>query len=306
MKTNDIYIQLNITNSFYSRVVKRLLDFSLSLTAILVLSVALIIIYFLTFLFLGRPVIYKQLRPGKDHKTFCIYKFRSMTNKKDENGKLLPDEQRITAFGKFLRKTSLDELPQLFNILKGDMSFVGPRPRLVKDMMFYDKDVFDYYIMRPGLTGLTQVSGRNENSWEQVFEKDREYVQNITFWGDVKIFFKTFTSVFFSTGETHDNSEEDKKVVHEYYYADYALRTQKITKEKYDLGLSLAKQITNSNETLVFHSELFEPKETEQEQTKQEQIEQEQIEQNIESSIESSETTCDDASDTASETAFSA
>ena len=121
-----------------------------------------------------------------------------MNNKKDKDGNLLPDAQRITKFGKILRKTSLDELPQLFNILKGDMSIVGPRPRLVKDMLFYDYDDYKHYIVRPGLTGPTQANGRNENTWEQVFEKDVEYTKHITFANDVKIFFKTFLSVLIS------------------------------------------------------------------------------------------------------------
>ena len=178
-----------ITHSFYSRFVKRFFDFTISLIGILVLTVipVLPITYILTLIFLGGPAIYKQVRPGKNHKTFCIYKFRTMTNKKDENGNLLPDEQRITKFGKFLRKTSLDELPQLFNILKGDMSIIGPRPRLVKDMVFYDKEAYDHYIVTPGLTGPTQAFGRNKNTWEQVFEKDIEYAQKITFGYDFKI-----------------------------------------------------------------------------------------------------------------------
>lgn len=258
MKTEGIYNGLNITNTFYSKFVKRLLDFSLSLTAIIILSAVLLLFYVLTLIFLGRPAIYKQARPGKNHKVFNIYKFRSMNNKKDKDGNLLPDEQRITAFGKFLRKTSIDELPQLFNILKGDMSFVGPRPRLVKDMMFYEKDTFKYYVVRPGLTGPTQVTGRNKNTWEQVFEKDIAYMQKITFWGDVKIFFKTFTSIFKSTGETHSNAEENKTNVkeQEYYYADYLRRTGKVTDEQYTYGIELSTKVAKGEEPLEFHPEI--------------------------------------------------
>ena len=153
MKKKDIYKELNITYSFYSRFVKRFFDFMLSLFAIIILSIPLLLVYLMTLMFLGAPALYKQARPGKNHKVFYIYKFRSMNNKKDKDGNLLPDAERITKFGKFLRKTSLDELPQLFNILKGDMSFIGPRPRLVKDMLFYDYDDYKYYIVRPGLTG---------------------------------------------------------------------------------------------------------------------------------------------------------
>ncbi len=258
MKANSIFGELNITRSFYSVVVKRFFDISLSLFAIIVLSLFFLITAILTLIFIGRPVIYKQARPGKDHKVFHIYKFRSMTNKKDKNGKLLPDELRITKWGKFLRKTSLDELPQLFNILKGDMSFVGPRPRLVKDMVFYDKDVYKFYIVRPGLTGPTQSDGRNKNSWEQVFEKDIAYLHKITFWGDLKIFIKTFTSIFKNTGETHSNAEEDKTEVkeQEYYYADYVRRIGKISDEQYHRGLEISTEIIKSNSVIEFYPEL--------------------------------------------------
>lgn len=256
MKTKEIYNSLNITNSFYANFMKRFLDISISLTAIIILSAVLILLYLLTLIFFGYPAIYKQKRPGKNHKVFNIYKFRSMNNKKDKNGNLLPDEQRVTTFGKIMRKTSLDELPQLFNILKGDMSFVGPRPRLIKDMVFYDKDVYKYYLVRPGLTGPTQVTGRNSNTWEQVFEKDIAYDQNITFWGDIKIFFLTFKSVFFSTGETHSNAEEDKPIIHEYYYADYCLRTKKVSKEQYDYGMKLAESF-KVKQTIDFHEEVL-------------------------------------------------
>lgn len=255
MKKNNVYKDLNLTYSFYSRFLKRFFDFMLSLLMLIVLSPILLIVYLLTLVFLGAPAIYKQARPGRNHKVFYIYKFRSMNNKKDANGNLLPDAERITKFGKFLRKSSLDELPQLFNILKGDMSFIGPRPRLVKDMLFYPEDVYPYYIGRPGLTGPTQTTGRNQNTWEQVFEKDIEYMHHITFWGDIKIFFKTFTSVFISTGESHGENEDDKhkqKVkAQEYYYADYALRTEKINKSQYDYGMTLAKQITSKKGNVV-------------------------------------------------------
>ena len=258
MKTKELYKELGITYSFYSRFVKRFLDFTISLIGILVLSPIFILVYLLNVIFVGFPAIYKQARPGKDHKLFYIYKFRSMNNKKDKDGNLLPDEMRITKFGKIMRKTSLDELPQLFNILKGDMSIVGPRPRLVKDTMFYDKDTFKYYIVRPGLTGPTQTTGRNANTWEQVHAKDIEYDKHITFWGDIKIFFGTFISVFKSTGETHSTAEEDKSKdkEQEYYYADYIRRIGEITDEQYFYGLELSKKIIQNKEKLVFHPEL--------------------------------------------------
>ena len=255
---NNIYKELGITRSFYSVFVKRFFDILLSFLAIVILSPILLLTYLLTIIFLGMPAIYKQSRPGKNHKVFHIYKFRSMTNKKDADGNLLPDAQRITWFGKLLRKTSLDELPQLFNILKGDMSIIGPRPRLVKDMIFYDEDVYKFYIVTPGLTGPTQASGRNKNTWEQVFEKDIAYAHKITFWNDLKIFFGTFISVFKNTGETHSNFEENKTEVkeQEYYYADYILRIGKISKEQYDLGIKLSNEIIQNKGTVTFHPEL--------------------------------------------------
>ena len=265
MKKNSVYEELQITHSFYSRFVKRFFDFLLSLLAIIIFSPVLLLTYIFTIIFLGAPGIYKQPRPGKNHKVFNIYKFRSMTNKKDKNGNLLPDEQRITWFGKILRKTSLDELPQLFNILKGDMSIIGPRPRLVKDMVFYDKTVYDYYIVKPGLTGPTQAYGRNKNTWEQVFEKDIAYAHKITFGNDLKIFFRTFTSVFTDRGESHSNAEEDKgekTKEQEYYYADYLLRTQKITKEQYDKGLEISQDIIKSTRFVNYYPELHSEKPT--------------------------------------------
>ena len=258
MKTKEIYKKYNLTYSFYSRFVKRTFDIILSLLAILILSPILIIFYILTAIFHGFPAIYKQPRPGKNHKIFYIYKFRSMNNKKDKDGNLLPDEQRITKYGKFIRKTSIDELPQLFNILKGDMSFVGPRPRLVKDMMFYEKEVFDLYLVKPGLTGPTQAYGRNKNTWEQVFEMDIAYSHHITFWTDVKIFFKTFTSVFTDRGDSRSNTDEDKQnsKEQEYYYADYIKRIGKISEEQYDYGQALAKQTIANRADLTYHPEL--------------------------------------------------
>lgn len=258
MTTKEQYKSLNITYSFYSRFMKRFFDFFLSLLAILIFSPILLITYLLTIIFLGAPAIYKQARPGKNRKVFYIYKFRSMTNKKDKDGNLLPDAQRITKFGKFLRKTSLDELPQLFNILKGDMSIVGPRPRLVKDMMFYDEEIMKFYIVRPGLTGPTQSTGRNENTWEQVFEKDIAYTHKITFWGDIMVILRTVFSVFKSTGETHTNEEENKTHTkeQEYYYADYIKRIGKITEEQYTYGIALSKIVVANNEQINYHPEI--------------------------------------------------
>lgn len=179
----------------YKKYIKRLLDIILSLIAIIIALPIYILIYILVLIFLGRPVIFKQKRPGKDEKIFTLYKFRTMTDKKDKNGKLLPDEKRLTKFGKFLRKTSLDEIPEFFNILKGDMSFVGPRPLLVEYLNYYTEEEKHRHDVRPGLTGLAQVNGRNLLSWEERFKLDIEYINNITFFGDVKIIFKTIFKV---------------------------------------------------------------------------------------------------------------
>lgn len=180
---------------FYEKYVKRMLDFVLSLTAIVILSPIILITALLVRIKLGSPVIFCQKRPGKDEKIFSMYKFRSMTDEKDENGNLLPDEIRLTAFGKKLRATSLDELPEMFNILKGDMSIVGPRPLLVAYLERYNESQKHRHDVRPGLTGLAQVNGRNAISWEDKFAYDVEYVNNVTFWNDLKIIFLTIRSV---------------------------------------------------------------------------------------------------------------
>lgn len=259
MKTKEIYKQLGIKYSFYTVFFKRFLDILLSLLAIIILSPFLILFALLTLIFNGYPIFYKQARPGKNHKVFYIYKFRSMNNKKDKDGNLLPDSQRITAWGKIIRKLSIDELPQFFNILKGDMSFIGNRPKLVKDVIFYEKDVFEQYVLRPGITGYAAAYGRNRNTWEATFEKDKFYNQNVSLWLDIKIIFKTIGTVFTNKGESHANTEEDKRneKEQEYYYADYLLRTEKITKEQYDKGLELSKQIIAEKKDMEFHPELL-------------------------------------------------
>lgn len=261
MKTKELYKQLGIKYSFYTVFFKRFLDIILSLLAIVILSPFLILFAILTLIFNGYPIFYKQARPGKNHKVFYIYKFRSMNNKKDKNGNLLPDSQRITAWGKIIRKLSIDELPQFFNILKGDMSFIGNRPKLVKDVIFYEKDVFDQYVLRPGITGYAAAYGRNRNTWEATFEKDKFYNQNVSLWLDIKIIFKTIGTVFTNKGESHANTEEDirseKEKEQEYYYADYLLRIQKITQQQYDKGLELSKQIIAEKKDMEYYPELL-------------------------------------------------
>ena len=180
----------------YAKYFKRILDFVLSLIALIVLSPIMFVTYILVRVKLGKPAIFKQKRPGKDAKIFELYKFRTMTDEKDENGKLLPDEKRLTKFGKFLRSTSLDELPELVNILKGDMAIVGPRPLLVEYLEYYNDEQKHRHDVRPGLTGLAQVSGRNTITWEEKFKKDIEYKNNLTFGMDIKIILKTIGKVF--------------------------------------------------------------------------------------------------------------
>ena len=182
--------------SFYEKYIKRLLDMLLSGLALIVLSPVLLVTAILVRTKLGSPVIFCQERPGKDEKIFRLYKFRSMTDEKDENGNLLPDEIRLTRFGRLLRSTSLDELPELWNIFRGDMSIVGPRPLLVSYLPYYTEEERHRHDVRPGLTGLAQVNGRNNLTWEQKFAYDVEYVNHLTFVNDVKIIFKTVLKVF--------------------------------------------------------------------------------------------------------------
>lgn len=176
------------------------MDFILSLIAIIVLSPIFLIVALLVKIKLGSPMIFKQQRPGLNEKIFTMYKFRTMTDERDENGELLPDSVRLTKFGKFLRSTSLDELPELFNILKGDMSIVGPRPLLVQYLPLYNDHQKRRHEVRPGLTGLAQVNGRNAISWEEKFDLDVRYVDNVSFIGDWKIIFLTIKKVFIREG----------------------------------------------------------------------------------------------------------
>lgn len=175
----------------YAKYIKRILDLILSLMALIVLMPLMIIIGILVRINLGSPIIFKQKRPGKNEKIFTLYKFRTITDKRDIDGNLLPDEYRLTKFGKFLRSTSLDELPELINIIKGDMAIVGPRPLLVEYLPYYTEEEKHRHDVRPGLTGLAQVNGRNAISWEEKLKYDTEYIKKISFYSDLKIIFKT-------------------------------------------------------------------------------------------------------------------
>lgn len=179
----------------YEKYIKRPQDFICALIAIIVLSPVFLVTAILVRIKLGSPVLFTQNRPGKDEKIFKLYKFRTMTDKRDENGELLPDSVRLTAFGKKLRATSLDEIPELFNILKGDMSVVGPRPLLVKYLPWYSEEQHKRHSVRPGLTGYAQAHGRNTVNWDDKFKMDVEYTSHIAFISDVKIIFETIKSV---------------------------------------------------------------------------------------------------------------
>ncbi len=217
----------------YAKYIKRFLDLILSLLALIILMPVMIVIYILVRIKLGSPAIFKQQRPGKNEKIFTLYKFRTMTDKKDENGNLLPDEQRLTKFGKILRSTSLDELPELFNILKGDMSIVGPRPLLIKDMIFMTDEQRKRHSVRQGLTGLAQVNGRNNLSWEEKLDYDLKYIEKITFLGDIKIVLKTIGKVFARADIETDGMETAEDL------CDYLLRTNQISKQEYEKKLEM-------------------------------------------------------------------
>lgn len=177
----------------YKKYFKRLFDIVCALSAIIVFSWLYIVVAILVRINLGSPVIFKQPRPGKDGKIFTLYKFRTMTEKKDEDGNLLPDDVRLTKFGRFLRSTSLDELPEAFNILNGDMSVVGPRPLSVRYLGYYTPEEFRRHDVRPGLSGLAQINGRNNLQWEDRFAYDTKYIDNITFVNDLKIILATIS-----------------------------------------------------------------------------------------------------------------
>ena len=229
------HIRLERKCGFYELYIKRLMDIVCSLAAIIVFSWLYIIVAVLVRVKLGSPVLFKQPRPGKiDPKTgrekiFYMYKFRSMSDERDVDGNLLPDEIRLGKFGKALRATSLDELPEAFNILKGDMSIIGPRPQLVRDMVFMTDEQRMRHTAKPGLSGLAQVNGRNDISWEEKLNWDLKYIEKVSFLGDVKIIFQTVMKAF-----VKQEGITDGDMATAYDYGDWLLKEGKVSKEVYD------------------------------------------------------------------------
>lgn len=230
--------------TFYQRYGKRAIDLCLSLILLILFWWVLAIVALLVRFKLGSPVLFRQPRPGKDEKIFNLYKFRSMTDERDENGNLLPDEMRLTKFGKALRATSLDELPEVFNIVLGEMAIIGPRPQLVRDMVFMTPEQRRRHCVRPGLSGLAQVNGRNAIAWDDKLAYDLDYIEHITFAGDVAILFKTLAKAFVKQeGITEDGMATAAD------YGDYLLAMKRVTREKYDDLQAQAKKLLD--ETVV-------------------------------------------------------
>ena len=223
----------------YERYIKRVLDILCALAALIVFGWLYIIVAVLVRVKLGSPVLFTQPRPGKDEKVFKLYKFRTMTDARDADGNPLPDEVRLTPFGKALRATSLDELPEAFNILKGDMSVIGPRPQLVRDMVFMTPEQRQRHTVRPGLSGLAQTRGRNALSWDGKLATDLEYIQHVTFLGDVKIIFDTVKQVFFGQKGLEGSDVDEVDITDD--FGDYLLKQGRVTKEEYDRKQAEAK-----------------------------------------------------------------
>lgn len=222
----------------YAKCFKRVLDFVVSLMALIVLSPVLLVLTVLGAIKMKGNPFFTQPRPGKNEKIFKLIKFRTMTNQKDKDGYLLPDEVRLTKYGKLLRSTSLDELPELINILKGDMSIVGPRPQLVRDMVFMTPGQRVRHSVRPGLTGLAQVNGRNNITWEQKFEYDLGYIdEGITLWGDIKIVFMTVGKVFKLEDTVREGTVSDMD------FGDWLLEKGEVTEETYAARQKEAKEL---------------------------------------------------------------
>lgn len=241
----DTRFPLKRKRGFYELYIKRLLDIACSLAAIVVFGWLYIILAILVRVRLGSPVLFKQPRPGRiDPKTgreriFHMYKFRSMSDERDENGELLPDEIRLGSFGKALRATSLDELPEAFNILKGDMSIIGPRPQLVRDMVFMTPEQRMRHTAKPGLSGLAQVMGRNALAWEDKLRWDLKYIENVSFSEDARIVWQTFRKVFVRSNITESSEEIDVTLD----FGDWLLQEGKISREEYEAKQAEAKRL---------------------------------------------------------------
>lgn len=225
----------------YQRYIKRILDILCALAALTVFGWLYIIVAILVRVKLGSPVLFTQPRPGKDEKIFKLYKFRTMTDARDEQGNLLPDDVRLTPFGRSLRSTSLDELPEAFNILKGDMSVIGPRPQLVRDMVFMTPEQRQRHTVRPGLSGLAQTRGRNALSWDGKLSTDLEYIQHVTFLGDLKIIFDTVKQVFFGEKGLEDSDVDEVEITDD--FGDYLLKAGRVSKEEYERKQAEAREL---------------------------------------------------------------
>lgn len=221
----------------YAKYIKRPIDFLLSLAAFIVLFPFLLVFTVIGFILMKGNPFFTQPRPGKDEKIFKMIKFRTMTNDTDENGNLLPDYMRLTRYGRFLRATSIDELPELLNILKGDMAIIGPRPQLVRDMVFMSETQRLRHTVRPGLSGLAQINGRNAINWDNKLSFDLEYIENITFCQDMSIIFRTLCKVLKPSEEVAGEIE----IVED--FGDYLLRKGKVTREEYDKNMTQAKEL---------------------------------------------------------------
>lgn len=218
---------------------KRLFDLVSASVLLLCISPLILVLAYRVKKNLGSPVIFSQIRPGKDGKLFCLYKFRTMTDGRDKDGNLLPDDQRMTDFGRKLRATSLDELPELINIIKGDMSVVGPRPQLVRDMVFFTEEEMKRQSVLPGLTGLAQISGRNNIDWKERFYYDLEYIKNVTFGTDLRIIWRTIFKVSNQEDIATDGMETSED------YGDWLLRHRAIDKITYARYQEKAKKLLN-------------------------------------------------------------
>lgn len=251
-----IAIWLLLSTVLYRPFFKRFYDIVLSGAALIIFSPLLLLMYVLVRKNLGKPTMFNQYRPGKNKKMFVMHKFRTMTSKTDENGELLPDAERMTKFGKFIRSTSLDELPQLWDIFCGKMSIVGPRPQLMKNLVFLTEEEFvKRHKVRPGLTGLAQVNGRNNLSWKDRFAYDFHYSDHLSFWLDVKIFFKTVMMVLRRKDIVMDGT------VTSCDYGDELLSTQQISQDEYGQNIKLAHDIMENmagerNEKNTFNCQL--------------------------------------------------